>query len=103
MKIRNPNLWMHKLNISPEDKHHSSNYKIEDEQNQSINKAIHTRNTRNHNFTATPTSINDEIEKVKDLLRCPTIFWNSQLYSHKLNLTLIKQIRIKSVSDEFKI
>jgi hypothetical protein len=76
------NLWLHKLNISPEDKHHSTNYQIQDEPNQSINQHEHTKSKS----AATLTSINNEIEKVKDLLRRPTIFRNSQLYSHKLNL-----------------
>jgi len=34
------------------------------------------------------TSIDEKIEKVKDLLRGPTIFRYSQLYSNKLNLKL---------------
>lgn len=36
--------------------------------------------------TNQPTSIHNEIEEVKDLLRRPSIFWNSPLDSHKLNL-----------------
>jgi hypothetical protein len=41
------------------------------------------------------TPIHEKIEKVKDLLRGPTIFRYSQLYSYKLNLKLQQQKILK--------
>lgn len=42
------------------------------------------------------TPIDEKIEKVEDLLRRPTIFRNSQLYSNKLNLKLQQQHKLKN-------
>jgi hypothetical protein len=47
------------------------------------------------------TPIHEKIEKVKDLLRGPTIFRYSQLYSNKLNLKLQQQ-KIKKYPIEWK-
>ena len=32
------------------------------------------------------TPIHEEVEKMKNLLRSPAVFWNSQLYPYQLNL-----------------
>lgn len=87
--LKTPNLWLHILCISPEDKNKSSNYKEEE-------KAINKRNTDDNKITMCnkPTSVHQEIEKMKDLLCCPAIFWNPQLYSYQLNL----QIRMKTLT-----
>jgi hypothetical protein len=48
------------------------------------------------------TPIHEKIEKVKDLLRGPTIFRYSQLYSNKLNLKLQQQKIKKNNPIEWK-
>ena len=41
---------------------------------------------QDHVFAATHTSVHEEIEKVKDFLRRPSVFRNPQLYPYQLNL-----------------
>lgn len=48
------------------------------------------------------TPIHQEIEKVEDLLRGPSILRHSQLYSNKLNLKIKFKIKNRIV-DKFKL
>lgn len=52
---------------------------------QDEHKSNKRENNLDHNLAA-QTSIHNEIEKVKDLLRRPSVFRNSKLDSHELNL-----------------